>query len=103
MSLKENDHYNETMREYKSELEALLNDLKDKKLPSKTTFGDLQYLVPVPYSKFYNMENPRPRLTYFYNQQESKIDYQREFSANTRTDLAKNLLVDELNFQHGRE
>lgn len=30
------------------------------------------------------------------------IDYQREFSANTRTSLAKSLLVDDLNFQFGR-
>ena len=54
-------------------LQENLDSLKESKLPSATTFGKLQALVPVPYSKFNNMNNPQPKLKKFYFQSD---DYQ---------------------------
>jgi hypothetical protein len=79
-------------------LQQNLDSLKNTKLPYSTTFGNLQSIVPVPYSQFDNLDNPRP--TYkesFINYQPMNI--QKELSANTRTDLSKIIFVDELNFQ----
>lgn len=42
-----------------TQLQEMLDELKGQKLPDKTLFGDLQGLVPVPYSKFDNQDNPR--------------------------------------------
>ena len=72
MSHPQNDHYEETINDYKGSLQESLDDLKGVKMPSATTFGKLQGLVPMPYSKFDTMDNPRKRLAGFYNQN----DYQ---------------------------
>ena len=48
-------------------LQENLDSLKNQKLPSKTTLGDLQGMVPVPYSKFDTVESPRRnKLAKFY-------------------------------------
>jgi hypothetical protein len=54
-------------------LQNNLDSLKNKKLSSKTTLGDLQGLVPDPYAKLHNMDNPRQSLAKFYFQTD---DYQ---------------------------
>ncbi|HEX8266959.1 MAG TPA: hypothetical protein VF596_16275 [Pyrinomonadaceae bacterium] len=88
MSHPQNDNYEESINEYKQESEAMkaanrlpayehkLNEINE----ITNMLGDLAHAFAG-----------------------KGIDYQREFSANTRTDLAKILIVDELNFQFGRE
>lgn len=43
-----------------SQLQEMLDEINasDMKMPNKTLFGDLNALVPVPYSKFKTMDNP---------------------------------------------
>lgn len=88
MSHPQNDHYEETIHEYKQESEAMK---AANRLPTyERRFNELGEIT--------NM------LGDLANAFSGKgIDYQREFSANTRTDLSKTLIVDELNFQFGRE
>jgi hypothetical protein len=88
MSHPQNEHYEETNYEYKQESEAMkaANRLPDYE------------------RKIHEINKINTLLGDLSNAFSGKgIDYQREFSANTRTDLAKNLIVDELNFQLGRE
>ena len=74
-------------------LQENLDYFKTHKPTAITTFGKLQAIVPVPYSKFNNLDNPRP--TYkepFINYQSMNI--QKEFSANTRSEEANKIMVD---------
>ena len=41
-----------------SQLAEELEKAKDEKMPNKTLFGDLNNLVPKPYSKFKTIDNP---------------------------------------------
>lgn len=43
-------------------LTAMLNSMKGTKMPNSTTFGNLNGIVPRPYSKFENMDNPPPEV-----------------------------------------
>lgn len=88
MSHPQNDHYDETINEYKRESEAMK---AAQRLPSYER-------------KVHELGEISDLLGDLSNAFAGKgIDYQREFSANTRTDLAKILMVDDLNFQYGRE
>lgn len=49
-----------------SQLQQMLDAMKDQHLRSKTLFGDLNYLVKQPYSKWDNNENPKRHLKGFY-------------------------------------
>ncbi len=88
MSNLQNDHYEESIHEYKRESKAMK---AANRLPSYVR-------------KFSEMSAIEILLADLSDAFAGKgIDYQREFSANTRTDLAKSLMVDEINFQFGRK
>lgn len=55
-----------------NQIQETLDSMKGKKLPNKTLFGDLQGIVRETRDKFYNQDNPPPRLQKFYHQD----DYQ---------------------------
>ncbi len=64
-------------------LQENLDALKGLKMPSATTFGKLQAIVPVPYSKFDNLDNPRPELANQNNNYMPCIFYNCKFYGNT--------------------
>jgi hypothetical protein len=87
MSHPQNDNYEETIFEYKQESEAMkaVNRLSSH----ERKFNELSEITDL----FGDLTNAFAG---------KGIDYQREFSANTRTDLSKTIILDELNFQFGR-
>jgi hypothetical protein len=87
MSHPQNDHYEESIYEYKQESDAM-------KAANRLPQWERQ---------FHKIDEIKILLGDLANAfAGNSIDYQREYSANTRTALAKSLIVDELNFQFGR-
>lgn len=87
MSHPQNDNYNETINEFRQESEAMK---AANRLPSYERKLSEIDAIGILLGDLSNAFAGKP------------INYEREFTANTRTDLAKTLMVDDLNFQFGR-
>ena len=95
MSHPSNDHYNETINEYAEEYNPT-NFHQSKAMQAAERLPQWE-------RKFNEIDPIAILLGDLSNAFAGKgIDYQREFSANTRTELSKTLITNELNFQFGQ-